>query len=420
MRLLSILLFAFPALVLIGLDSLAVFLVCIFYALSLYKPNNPAMMNSLFKSKSFFFVLILIFSVLASNVAYGNAPRFIKYSAYYIGFFAIFTLSSRISNDRQLRLSILFFLACNVIFGIGQIIVGKPVFYHPPVDLKLLNETSARFFGQYAWSDTGRGIRPNGFYLYPTSYGFGLVLSSSLLFLHSRNAAGISGVMLGFMSLTRNSAVASLAGLAFDYFSRQIRRSNIRIALFSAVSILIFVIYFSIFSTGDAGSVGDYIGKIFGRGRSAGESTISRAKLYADTLRDFYENNAVFPFFGYSDVKGSVLLGQRTLPLGSHSTFLAALYRFGVVGFLAFSALLVSMGNKTIRAGRGGLMVALLMMMVTEDILIDPINLLIAGAALGLLSRDSSIRRNMVTISHRGRSAALLLGHTTTPSRNNV
>ncbi|WP_143324185.1 O-antigen ligase [Caulobacter sp. X] len=346
-------------------------------------------MNAVFGSWQIKFLAALLFAVLASNAAYGNAARFIKYSAYYIGFFAVYVVAAGVDKSRGLRISVLIFLCYNVVFGFAQIAIGRPIFYQPPIDLKLLTETTARYFGQTSWSEAGRGIRPNGFYLYPTSYGFGLVLASSLLFLNSRILAGASGVVLGFLSLTRNSAVGAFAGLAFDLISRRIRRPQVRLLVFIFAALAIFVGYVAVFSTGDTGSAGEYIGKILGRGRSADESTLFRAKLYQDTIMDFYQNNATFPFFGFSDVRGATLLGQKTLPLGSHSTFLASLYRFGVVGLFGFVCLLISMGRTAVKAGRGGLVVALLMMMVTEDILIDPINLLIAGAALGLLSRDT-------------------------------
>ena len=391
MQLMIVLLVAFPALVFLGLDSVAVFLVCVAYGTKLYTSTSLIGMNRKVDDFQVLCVGILLFAALASNVAYGNAPRFFKYATYYVGFYAVYVAGTRAASEKGLRTAGFVFLASNIVFGFVQFLIGHPVLYNPLIDVKFLNETSARYFGQFIWSDTGRSIRPNGFYLYPTSYGFGLVLTSSILFLRSRAAAGVSGIVFGFMSLTRNSVIGSLAGLAFDFTSRRLGRPNQRIALFAATIIAIFLTYFVIFATGDTGSVGDFVGKVFRRGLSASESTLLRAKLYADSLHDFSSNNAVFPWFGFSDVKGRVLLGQRVLPLGSHSTFLAVLYRFGAVGFAGFVALLFSMGGKVIRIGRGGLVVALLTMMITEDILIDPINLLIAGAVLGLLSRQQAI-----------------------------
>ncbi len=180
--------------------------------------------------------------------------------------------------------------------------------------------------------------RPFSFFLYSNTYSAFLILTIPVsLYLVSiethRLKKGIRFALSAFLffSLLMTTSRASLLALvlgglaAYTFKSTHVWRSII-------IVFLTLIVYEYLTITGiDLGLHGKLAVIVEGRGNSY----LSRLAIYEGTIMNWQES----PVFGWGTTRNASVVGlNETLPpLGTHSTWLGMLYRFGVVGMVTYS-----------------------------------------------------------------------------------
>lgn len=209
-----------------------------------------------------------------------------------------------------------------------------------------------RELGQYGWF-TGLGLyfRLSSFFLFGNHYSSAIVYTLPFLFMRMGQSRGVRKLAVGFAiplliinliyTTGRVAALSLLFGALFFALFHSVYRRTVRALLALGLSLAILaVLSLSIIEAGSPTAEAGLIGQassaveamVFARGPGSYES---RFGLYGATLAGFLER----PVFGWGterDVEG------LPLPAGSHSEYLAALYRQGLLGLIALAGMVIS------------------------------------------------------------------------------
>lgn len=209
-----------------------------------------------------------------------------------------------------------------------------------------------RQLGQYGWfTGLGQYFRLSSFFLYSNQYSIAIVYTLPFLFMRLGQSREIKKVLVGLaiMLLSINliyttgriSVLALLFGALYFALFHSIYRRTIRALVGFGLSLVILaVLLLSIVEAGSTTSEAGLIEQtetavealVFARGSGSYED---RLGLYKATLTGFLQR----PIFGWGterDIEG------LPLPAGSHSEYLAALYRQGLVGIITLTGMLIS------------------------------------------------------------------------------
>ena len=209
-----------------------------------------------------------------------------------------------------------------------------------------------RELGQYGWF-TGLGLyfRLSSFFLFGNHYSSAIVYTLPFRFMRMGQSRGAGKVAVGLAALLliinliyttgRIAALSLLFGALFFALFHSVYRRTVRaLAAFGLSLAILAVLLLSIVESGSPTPEAGLIGQasmameafVFARGPGSYES---RFGLYEATLAGFLER----PIFGWGterDIEG------LSLPAGSHSEYLAALYRQGLLGIIALAGMLIS------------------------------------------------------------------------------
>ncbi len=278
---------------------------------------------------------------------------FIRNFLAYLGALALFLVIININKDKKdlikiiQGLNLMIFLACLIgLFTLLDIIPLKtnfiaPVAYFLPenikqseflqnivnpnfgdyIRIKLFNIKVKRISSIFPFPNTFAAamiiILPFQFYLFKISRGRGraLTLLNIILVLISL-----------FFTYSRSAYLALLSGflyLEFKNVKKFLTFLQKPIIIFSAI--LIIFLFFLILK--------DPLLELKSR------STSTRMLIYEKTIESWKEN----PIFGWGTHRNMEVVGEspKLPPLGSHSYFLAILYRYGIFGSILFSIIII-------------------------------------------------------------------------------
>lgn len=211
---------------------------------------------------------------------------------------------------------------------------------------------SVRVLGQLSWfSGLGIYYRLNSFFLFSNHFSSALIYVIPFFFLRLSQARGVKKLLPGlsillllFNLILTTGRVATLSllvgALYFSLFHSLYRRTIrglVAFILTLAVLLLLFTTVLEMTSVSGSGGVLGQTSEVieqftFARGEG---SFTNRSGVYEATLAGFRQR----PLFGWGterDVEG------LNIPAGSHSEYLAALYRQGLLGFVAIIGLMIS------------------------------------------------------------------------------
>jgi O-antigen ligase len=229
----------------------------------------------------------------------------------------------------------------------------------PPV---IANSEFAQAILDKSWSaleaTTIFGIRfgrPRSFFTYPNPFAGYLVLTLPLLVYGATRQASRKGrwLWIGLAALagstliitTSRAGIVSLLGAVI--FVRQKLAARWRFLLYAALACALLV---------GVGVILEYSlsqeslvewGELLVTAR--GKSHLTRMAVYTATLESWLER----PLFGWGTQRTPTAGGltPNYPPLGSHSTYIAVLYRHGLVGFAVFAAMIAAVIRQLYRRG---------------------------------------------------------------------
>lgn len=322
---------------------------------------------------------LFLFAVLASSFFIVESLRWLTYirnfGAFTAGFLVLLVVTNRARSwntvEKLLNAALLTTLVSGVIGLMAITGIWHPSFQS--ITGQLLPQAAAstgygqtiaiRTLGERSWFlGLGDYFRVNGLFLFSNSYSSVLVYGIPFLFYKLGRTQGIRrfwvglGIILLLINLIyttgRVATLGLLGGALYFALLHSYKRNIIRIIIgIGLASTILIVLISSFLELTDPKQEGGLIAQtssvadafVFARG--AGSFT-SRFGVYGATL----ESLADRPFFGWGterDVEG------MELPLGSHSEYLAILYRQGFFGFLIFMALLWSVWRMSTPPGSG-------------------------------------------------------------------
>lgn len=313
------------------------------------------------------FALFLIV-VLISGFFIEESIRYITFArnlgAFLSGFLIYLVITNRArslrSIDKTLDVILIVMILAGVAGLLGILDVWRPSFQS--LMGRLLPDSiiatsyghviAWRELGQYGWF-TGLGLyfRLSSFFLFGNHYSSAIVYTLPFLFMRLGQSRGVRKLAVGFAiplliinliyTTGRVAALGLLFGALFFALFHSAYRRTVRALLALGLSLAILaVLSLSIVEAGSPAAEAGLIGQassaveamVFARGRGSYES---RFGLYGATLVGFLER----PIFGWGterDVEG------LPLPAGSHSEYLAALYRQGLLGIIALAGMVIS------------------------------------------------------------------------------
>lgn len=193
------------------------------------------------------------------------------------------------------------------------------------------------FFGQY--------FRVSSTFLFATLYASALSITIPLTTLMIHYSRGIRkliyiGILLSLVTnllfTTGRSAIFALAigGVYWAFDNRAIPKIA-KLSGFALSMIIILVLALSPPASGYQGSLGHLL-------TARGSSSRDRLFIYSQTLAGMVER----PLFGWGTERD---IPDFPFPAGSHSYFLGAVYKYGIIGAFIFIALWVSVWKSTYR-----------------------------------------------------------------------
>lgn len=314
--------------------------------------------------KWFTFYLIVI---LISGLFIVESERYLtflrNFGAYISGFFILLIVTNRARtwpSVRKLLDAALIAIIFASLFGLLAITdLWRPSFLSAfgrllpgwIVATSYGHEIAVRVLGEPGWFvGLGSYYRINSLFLYGTHYATVLVLALPFLFFRFAYQRGFRRILVGAAILLllinlifttgRVAMVALLAGGIYFMLFHSLRRKTVRLLSTVAMSVLIMGLLFTSFIELSSPSQDSIVNNtaeaaqtfIFARGTG---SYTSRFAVYSSSIDGFLDR----PLFGWGterDIPGS------EYPAGSHSEFIAVLYRQGLLGILAFAGLLWS------------------------------------------------------------------------------
>jgi O-antigen ligase len=197
----------------------------------------------------------------------------------------------------------------------------------------------------------GRYFRVKSLFTFPTLYASTLIYAIPIIFfLHQAAKRFIERVIykiflvlsaINLVFTTGRTAILALflSGSFYLLFVRKKTTSMKLLIGFSSLSILLIIVgslfqFDQIFKTVDLGAITDIV--VSGRGAS----TEHRLIVYSETVKGWLQR----PIFGWGTERD---IPEFMFPAGSHSLYLALLYRQGIAGLLVFLLVLYSAWNST-------------------------------------------------------------------------
>jgi hypothetical protein len=310
--------------------------------------------------------------ILVSSFFIVEGYRWLTYvrnlGAYLSGFFVLLILSNRIKNERSLNQILNAMLIAVIIVGfiglLGVIGIWRPViesmvgqFLPDSIANTSYGKTIIiRSIGTRGWFvGLGEYFRLTGLFLFANHYATVIVYTLPILFFKSNQSRSwrkilinLAIIMMVVNLIYTTSRVALLAvvggGVYFVSFHSFYRRKiRIFIALVLTITILVlllstFIDLASPYEPGFLNLIEESIQSfVFARGEG---SFTGRSAVYQASFEGFRQR----PFFGWGterDVPG------LTYPAGSHSEYIAVMYRQGLVGIIAFLGLIISTWRMT-------------------------------------------------------------------------
>ena len=318
------------------------------------------------------FALFLV-AVLISGLFVQEQARYMTYArnfgAFVAGFFAFLIITNRARSMKAIEGLLNAVLVVVLLAGVAGLLavldIWRPAIHSLmgsvlPTSVMATSYGHAlaiRELGQVGWfTGLGSYFRLSSFFLFGNHYSGVLIYVIPFLFMRmsqSRNVVKIAvalGIVLLIINLIyttgRVAALSLLVGaLYFALFQAIYRRTVRALAGVGLTIAILLVLFLSVVEFGsasqDAGLIEQTTSTIeaFVLARGSGSYT-SRFGVYTATLEGFLER----PLFGWGterDVEG------LDLPAGSHSEYLAALYRQGILGIFALTGLLLSTWRAT-------------------------------------------------------------------------
>ena len=306
------------------------------------------------------FALFLI-SQLFSAIFISASFRYISFIRTFSTFFSVLLLTLIFENadfsDQEngnlidtvlISISMAGLLGLMAELGLWRPKVNSLISYLLPAAVKNTSYGSViayRSLGNPSWfSGLGSYFRLSSLFLYPTLYGSALAFVlpigfyrfayPSKVWTKPRSFLLIAVMLYNLIYTTGRTAILSflLAGLLFLwFFSKQ--KTQYRLLLILLASLIL--ISFILVSFLDLAVFDQIVELLSSFLYARGEGTVvSRLSIYGNTLEDFLRR----PLWGWGterDIEGI------KIPLGSHSFYLALLYRFGLAGFSIYCFILL-------------------------------------------------------------------------------
>lgn len=377
------------------------------------------------------FALFLV-AILISSLFIVEPERWLTYlrnsGAYAAGFMALLIITNRVrtwpSASRLLDAALIALIVASL-FGLLAIAgIWRPSFESlfgrllPAwiVATSYGHDIAIRILGEPGWFvGLGYYYRISSLFLYGNHYASILVYTLPFLFFRLAYSRGISRLLVAaaiplliinlVYTTSRVAVVALLGGGIYFILFQSIQRKAFRILSALAMTLLILGVlltgYVELSTTAQDGMLQDAAEAaeafIFARGPG---SYTSRLTVYEYSLRGFLER----PAFGWGTERD---IPQSAYPAGSHSEYVAVMYRQGLLGLIAFAGLLwstwrfsrpVSDSRRTSEAGgflRYGrwLFVTALINSIAADPVIDTTVYVFLWLFLGLMVATSMTMR---------------------------
>ncbi len=313
-------------------------------------------------------------TVLFSSLFIVETERWFTYvrnlGAFVGGFLVLLLITNRArswrSIDRTLNIALITVLIAGAAGLLGILGVWQPAIHSLTGALLPASVANTsygqtvviRTLGERAWfAGLGNYFRVSGFFLFSNSYSSVRVYAVPfLVYKISQQRRGLAkillvmGILLLLINLVYSTGRVATLGLLggaifFGIYHSRLRRVN-RVLFSLGLTLLIILVLFSAVVELAGGISGkgliDYTVEavdafVFARGPG---SFLSRFGVYEQSLRSIAER----PLLGWGTERDHPALRY---PMGSHSEYLAALYRQGVLGFVAFVGLLWSIWRTT-------------------------------------------------------------------------
>ncbi len=313
------------------------------------------------------FVLFLV-AVLLSSLFVEETARQLTYirnlGAFVAGFLALVVITNRAHSwewiDKLLNAVLFVMLLAGIAGLLAAAGIWRPA-VHSIIGQLLPGSVAAtsygqaisvRVLGQLSWfSGLGVYYRLSSFFLFSNHFSSALIYVIPFFFLRFGQARGVKKLLVGLSILLllfnlilttgRVATLSLLVGALYFSLFHSLYRRTIRalVAFVLTLALLLLLLTSAIEMTfvnqteGILGQASEVIEEFtFARGEG---SFTSRSGVYEATLTGFLER----PLFGWGterDVEG------LNIPAGSHSEYLAALYRQGLLGFVALIGLMIS------------------------------------------------------------------------------
>lgn len=403
--LLAIYLLSLPLLIKIGVEFIAIFFLFFFASLALfiyklYEFRKTKKLNT-FQKLILTGLTLLFLGIILSNIYYGTLDRFVKYSTYYIGALGFYFISLRYGIPKYLKIVFFLFIIINLGFSFYTMFFKAYIKVLPLIHTDLLGQRPVRYFGYREVLFSKFVCRPNGLYFYPTTFTIGMFLLSLIVFTNKKRLGMFLAFVGSLLSITRTTILITTSLLFYDLFKKK------KVFLISSVVVVLLLTSVMVLPVDKIG-----IKNPLARTKS---SNSDRMVSYQVSMDHWIHKNNVFPLGGFTEVEDSK---ASKLPLGSHSTYVAMIYKYGILGFAGFMMILLTVMIRYFKRSRNKieaflLCASLLLIMVFEDFLLDPINYLMLFILLGLYSRQSSVslkkQNNRIVVPKKGNNDFLLI-----------
>ncbi len=316
---------------------------------------------------------LFIVAVLISGVFVDETMRLLTYfrnlGAFLAGFLALLTITNRArtwpSIDKVLNVVLFVIFLAGVAGLLGVLDIWRPALQSVAgrllpgavVNTSYGQTIAIRQWGDLSWfSGLGLYYRVSSFFLFSNHYSSALIYALPFFFMKLGQARGVwkVAVALAILILVINlvyttgrvATLSLLAGALYFAIFHSAYRRPLRVLLSLGITVALIAILLS--ATLELASGFRQQGVIsqtaeavdaFTYARGEG-SFINRFGVYGATLEGFLQR----PLFGWGTERDVVGLN---IPAGSHSEYLAALYRQGLLGFLALIGLLWSAWRAT-------------------------------------------------------------------------
>ena len=374
----------YPVLVLVGVEYLAVFFICVaslgWFSMKLITNAGALKLPIL----GWIGLWTAAGGIIYSN--YGTESWIfdtLRDIVIYLGpigvYVAMQTVQPSMVRYIQKAASVLF--VANLLAAVLVIITRTTEVLPTLTGLETLSQRPEHSFGAYDHVLGMTVSRPSAFLTFPTTLAI-----ASILLLALRGKLGpcswIMAAMMASLTVTRTAFIVAVLGLITSAVLGSVR-SAVYVAVVSAgfASAVVLVIRSLVGST----TLGDDI-----VGRSV-NSNATRLDIYRLTLAYWQQFNGKYPFGG---LVNPVLIPEYSpFPLGSHSMYLGLIFRYGLIGIAGIVCILVSISSIAVQRSRSILPLVLGVgtIFIVEDFTLDPVNWVLLFAVLGLWSRSSAV-----------------------------